>query len=92
MALRLPYLVFVRLLAEQTRHTVQHGPSQAFWVSAPTQMKVYGSAARRAGSAGGDLSAVLRAALADPRKAAGLAGSARALYRLLPPVRRPSRC
>ena len=36
------------------------------------------AAARRAGSAAGDLSAVLRAALADPRKAAGLAGSARA--------------
>ena len=36
------------------------------------------AAARRAGSAAGDLSAVLGAALADPRKAAGLAGSARA--------------
>jgi len=36
------------------------------------------AAARRAGSAAGDLSAVLRAALADPRKAAGLAGLARA--------------
>ena len=36
------------------------------------------AAARRAGSAAGDLSAVVRAALADPRKAAGLAGSARA--------------
>ena len=36
------------------------------------------AAARRAGSAAGDLSAVLRAALADPRAAAGLAGSARA--------------
>ncbi len=36
------------------------------------------AAARRAGSAAGDLSAVLRAALADPRKAAELAGSARA--------------
>ena len=36
------------------------------------------AAARRAGSAAGDLSAVLAAALADPRKAAGLAGSARA--------------
>ena len=36
------------------------------------------AAARRAGSAAADLSAVLRAALADPRKAAGLAGSARA--------------
>ena len=35
------------------------------------------AAARRAGSAAGDLSAVLLAALADPRKAAGLAGSAR---------------
>ena len=36
------------------------------------------AAARRAGSAAGDLGAVLRAALADPRTAAGLAGSARA--------------
>ena len=36
------------------------------------------AAARHAGSAAGDLSAVLRAALADPRKAAGLAGFARA--------------
>ena len=36
------------------------------------------AAARRAGSAAGDLSAVLRAALADPRTAAGLAGLARA--------------
>jgi diacylglycerol O-acyltransferase len=36
------------------------------------------AAARRAGSAAGDLSAVLGAALADPRKAAELAGSARA--------------
>ena len=36
------------------------------------------AAARRAGAAAGDLSAVLRAALADPRKAAGLAGAARA--------------
>ena len=36
------------------------------------------AAARRAGSAAGNLSALLRAALADPRKAAGLAGSARA--------------
>ena len=36
------------------------------------------AAARRAGSAAGDLSAVLRAALADPRTAAGLAGAARA--------------
>ena len=36
------------------------------------------AAARRAGSAAGDLSAVLRAALADPRRAAELAGSARA--------------
>ena len=34
--------------------------------------------ARRAGSAAGDLGAVLRAALTDPRKAAGLAGLARA--------------
>ena len=34
--------------------------------------------ARRAGPAAGDLSAVLRAALAGPRRAAGLAGSARA--------------
>jgi len=36
------------------------------------------AAARRAGSAAGDLSAVLRAALADPRKAAELADLARA--------------
>ena len=36
------------------------------------------AAARRAGSAAGDLGAVLRAALADPRTAAGLAGLARA--------------
>jgi len=36
------------------------------------------AAVRRAGSAAGDLGAVVRAALADPRKAAGLAGSARA--------------
>ena len=36
------------------------------------------AAARRAGSAAGDLSAVLRAALTDPRNAAALAGSARA--------------
>ena len=36
------------------------------------------AAARRAGSAGGDLGAVLRAALADPRNAAPLASSARA--------------
>jgi len=36
------------------------------------------AAARRAGSAAGDLGAVLRAALASPRGAAGLAGSAHA--------------
>ncbi len=36
------------------------------------------AAARRAGSAASDLGAVLRAALADPRRAAELAGSARA--------------
>ena len=36
------------------------------------------AAARRAGSAAGDLGAVLRAALADPRRAAELAGLARA--------------
>jgi len=36
------------------------------------------AAARRAGSAAGDLCEGLRAALADPRKAAGLAGAARA--------------
>ena len=36
------------------------------------------AAARRAGPAAADLSAVLRAALAGPRRAAGLAGSARA--------------
>ena len=36
------------------------------------------AAARRAGSAAGDLSAVLRAALDGPRRAAGLAGFARA--------------
>ena len=36
------------------------------------------AAARRAGSAGGDLGAVLRAALTDPRNAAPLASSARA--------------
>ena len=36
------------------------------------------AAVRRAGSAAGDLNAMLLAALADPRKAAGLAGSARA--------------
>ena len=41
------------------------------------------AAARRAGSAAGDLGAALRAALADPRKAAGLAGSARADTALL---------
>jgi len=36
------------------------------------------AAARRAGPSAGDLSAALRAVLADPRQAAGLAGSARA--------------
>jgi hypothetical protein len=42
-ALRLQYLVFVRLPAAQTR-PAEHGPSRAFWGSASSQMKVYGSA------------------------------------------------